>query len=480
MTSISRNLVASTLIGALVLILGQLLVLYFVERGELMAKSDEGLEQQAESLATLFRLNGQEIEFGFDELLIPETARHTGVTYYQAWGEDGEVITRSPSLGMMDLPSRFGQDGRPELWNLRLPDESRGRAVGQEFAVHQVSASAEQDGHPTSERVILVVARETDSIRSTLWRFILTDSLVALCGGVVFAIYLVWVIRSLLRPMTKFGEYVEGLEADKLAEPLPALSLPKELTPIAASFARMQQRLDESFQRERRTASSMAHELRTPVSELLTMSDVALLHADEPELALEYLGEVREVALHMRDLISTMLSVARLQLSPGDLKPCAIQCAKTTLEAWRAYEEKAVRKRIRMTASLDQELVVSADEPVLRSILSNLLANAVEYTSDEGELEISLSREGEQAVLRVKNTCAGLEAGDMARLTEFFWRHDGARSVGDGHVGLGLAVSKELASVSGMELELSLEESTFIATLRIELDSSAIGEKAKR
>ena len=217
----------------------------------------------------------------------------------------------------------------------------------------------------------------------------------------------------------------------------------------------------------------MAHELRTPVAELLTMSDVAMMHADEPEVAQQYLREVRDVALQMRDLISTMLSVARLQLVPEDLKPVPLALDVAFREMWRAFEEKAAQKELELDHRVEPDVRVLADEGVLKSILSNLVSNAVEYAPVGSVLSVSLARDAENGVVRLGNRCQDLRIEDLDRMTEFFWRRDGARSSTDEHVGLGLAVTHELARVSGMELRLAIDGETFVATLEVPLCASA-------
>ena len=188
-----------------------------------------------------------------------------------------------------------------------------------------------------------------------------------------------WIVtRWGLSPLRQVTDMVAGISAERLADRLPATGLPTELKPLATAFNAMLARLDDSFRRLSEFSSDIAHELRTPISNLMTQTQVALSSARNKDEYKEVLYSSLEEYERMAQMVGDMLYLA--QADNGLLKPGLekVDLATETrdlfdyFEAWA--EERAVALALTGSAS------VPGDRLMLRRALSNLMSNAIRHT----------------------------------------------------------------------------------------------------
>jgi two-component system OmpR family sensor kinase len=198
----------------------------------------------------------------------------------------------------------------------------------------------------------------------------------------------------------------------------------------------------ESEERLRRFLADASHELRTPLASIRGYAEVFRLGAaTEPGDLERAMARMEAEAMRMGVLVENLLLLARLdelpetRLVPVDLRELAEHVAQDT----RAV---APQREVRLRAN--GAVTVLADPEQMRQVLANLTRNAVMHTPPQAAIEISVRREGDRAVLEVRDHGAGLppEAGD--RVFDRFWRADGGRSRGRGGSGLGLAIVKAI------------------------------------
>jgi signal transduction histidine kinase len=146
------------------------------------------------------------------------------------------------------------------------------------------------------------------------------------------------------------------------------------------------------------------------------------------------------------------------------ISPSAIQLPPLVSESWRPFDDRATARGLRVTQHSSAGLEVMTDPVLLRSILSNLFANAVEYTPPHGSIEIQVDAGAASYVVRVINDCSNLHADDVPMLFNRFWRHDSARSGGE-HNGLGLSLARAFAQDLGGDLVARLDEDRLTMTL---------------
>lgn len=259
-----------------------------------------------------------------------------------------------------------------------------------------------------------------------------------------------------LFPLRQVTYMVAGISAERLADRLPATGLPAELKPLATAFNAMLARLDDSFRRLSEFSSDIAHELRTPISNLMTQTQVALSSVRNKDEYKEVLYSSLEEYERMAQMVGDMLYLAQTDnrlLKPGlekvDLAH-EIQDLFDYFEAWA--EEHAVS--LIQTGSA----TVSGDRLMLRRALSNLISNAIRHTPPGQTVRVSLGRNGDTVTVAVENPGTEIPAEHLSRLFDRFYRVDPSRQrKGDG-AGLGLAIVKSIVDAHGGSITVTSDD----------------------
>lgn len=256
-----------------------------------------------------------------------------------------------------------------------------------------------------------------------------------------------WAARSGLRPLRRMSEVATGVSASSLTTRLPEQGMPRELADLAQSFNAMLERLDDAFQRLSAFSADIAHELRTPLSNLLTQTQVILTR---PRSLEEYrdtlLGNLEEMQW-MAQLVNDMLLLAKAD--HGLLQPRreVLELEREVAALIEFFTPLAEDVGVRLHGS--GEARVMGDRSMLRRALSNLLDNALRFTPEGGEVTITLERRAGQATLTVSNTGKGIDPARAPRLFDRFYRADPARHEGSEHAGLGLAITRSIIEAHG-------------------------------
>jgi two-component system heavy metal sensor histidine kinase CusS len=257
-----------------------------------------------------------------------------------------------------------------------------------------------------------------------------------------------WIVtRRSLAPLRRVTELAAGISAEHLASRLPVAGLPPELHALAMTFNAMLTRLDDSFRRLSEFSSDIAHELRTPVSNLMTQTQVALSGARSNEEYREVLYSNLEEYERMAQMIGDMLYLA--QADNGLLKPsqATVDLAAETRGLFEYFEAWAEENGVALV--LEGVATVPGDRLMLRRALSNLVSNAIRHTPRGLVVHVSMELRGGVAMLSVENPGPEIAAEHLPRLFDRFYRIDPSRQrKGDG-AGLGLAIVKSIVDAHG-------------------------------
>jgi len=448
---LTRRLLGTTL-GLLGLGLAALLAVacYAVVR-----QFDVALRTKALAISTVTVVTADTVRVDFTDRFLHGFDDERPRDFFQVWLPDGTTLARSESLGLAELPHRVGPYDQPRYFLCTLPNGRPGRALGFKFKPKQgrgITRSVELD---------LVVATDRKDLDETLLQL---AGLAAGCGVLLLGTT-GWVVPRILRrglqPLDRLGEQAARIDAGSLAARFPVDDLPDELQPIGGRLNDLLARLEQAFERERRFSADVAHELRTPIAELRSLAECALKWPESRDGATD--TEVLAIARHMEALATNMLALARGEHGQLDVQTELLAVAPLVKEVWHTYAPRADARRLKVGLVLTPANAV-ADPVMFRSILANLFDNAVDYTPEGGELNINLESDGSGVVLRVTNTADDLDAADVARLFDPFWRKEAARSGGQ-HVGLGLSLARTFATAMGWTLSATLDDQSRLVFL---------------
>jgi two-component system phosphate regulon sensor histidine kinase PhoR len=227
--------------------------------------------------------------------------------------------------------------------------------------------------------------------------------------------------------------------------------------------------------------SNVSHELKTPLTSIQAYADSLLEGAiDDPGINRSFLQRIVEQSDRLKALILDLISLARTESPQEALNVVPVDLQEVLQECLPAHEALANAKQVTLELTLfENDLVVLADREGLRTILDNLIRNAVNYTPSGGRVQIRIGRNEEEGMLEVEDTGIGIPREHQPRVFERFYRVDTARSREVGGTGLGLAIVKHLAERFGGMVELESEQgqgSLFRIRLRLAQSQTGAGE----
>jgi two-component system OmpR family sensor kinase len=255
------------------------------------------------------------------------------------------------------------------------------------------------------------------------------------------------------------------ISAGDLSQRINTSETESELGQLAAVLNSTFARLESAFAQQKQFASDAAHELRTPVSVILTQTQGALIRERDPGEYKQTVEACQRAALRMKKLISALLELARLDAGQEQMKRLRFDFAKTVADSVELVRPLADARGIKISTELPP-LEIEGDAERLGHVVTNLLTNAIQYNHDGGEVKAGLKTENGMAVLAVSDTGQGMPAEDLPRVFERFYRADKSRS--SGNAGLGLAISKAIVAAHGGSIDVASEEnagSTFTVRL---------------
>ncbi|WP_448107002.1 heavy metal sensor histidine kinase [Pseudomonas azerbaijanoccidentalis] len=263
-----------------------------------------------------------------------------------------------------------------------------------------------------------------------------------------------WAARSGLRPLRRISAVASGVSAQSLNARLPEENMPPELAEMAHHFNAMLERLDDSFQRLSAFSADIAHELRTPLSNLLTHTQVTLTRPRALEDYREALHSNLEELQWMAQLVNDMLYLAKADhgLLMPQCKPLELADeVDFLLEFFAPLAEDA-----QIGLSREGSGLIKGDRNMLRRAFSNLLDNALRFTPPDGLIRVVIIDSADSSILRFENTGDRIPDTLLPRLFDRFYRADPARRKGDSeHAGLGLAITRSIVHAHGGEISCS-------------------------
>ena len=266
----------------------------------------------------------------------------------------------------------------------------------------------------------------------------------AIAACVALTALLGWIAaRRGLAPVREMADVAQRISAHRLGERLPPESVPTELAHLAIAFNDMLGRLEGSFQRLSDFSSDLAHELRTPISNLMTQTQVAISKARSAEQYREVLYSNLEEYERLARMIADMLFLAKAD--HGLIVPNSeiVDLAAEARELFGFYEAFAEEQGVSL--ALAGSGTVRGDRLMLRRALSNLLSNAIRHTPRGASVNVRIDRgTSAETQLSVENPGDEIEPDHLPRLFDRFYRVDPSRQKASEGAGLGLAITKSI------------------------------------
>lgn len=444
--SLQRRLMWRLALAIGLLLGGLFIVLDTLVDRAMYAQLDQFLEARAQAFAG--QIAGHDPEQLRKLLPAYDLAGHA--EFFALFDADGRLLLASVNSAQraLSLPAGIGS---PHFYDTRLPDGHRGRAL----------AVRVQQDQARSWRLVLATERESwDRTERRLHGVLL--------GGIVLAIALavllcLWLLRQTFSGMRAEGERLSKLQAGEDAV-LATGHLPRELRPYAVAVRDALQRLMGAAERERRFSRDIAHEMRTPLAEIRASAEHALDDGDVPALRTG-LQAVLATNARMERGVQALLALARFESGQVTPAPDPLDLASLMRQQVRGLAQAEGFDAGRcFVLDLPLAVWVHSDIGMLERILTNLLHNAHEYGSAEAPVQVWIETQDGTHTLCIRNEAPGVEAGDVARFGERYWRGQG-EDADAGHAGLGLALANAMVEALGLRLGFTLENGAIMARL---------------
>ncbi len=358
------------------------------------------------------------------QTVLEQTARLSGRRIIVR-GPNGQIVGDSH----LRLTSRRGL---PSPESGRIPVLVAGREVGS----FSVSSDTPPEGIPDPAVASLVSTVN----QSLLWTGV---------SAVAMGILLVSVLsRRLLAPVTSLAEAARHLGQGDLSRRAPTEGA-GELRQLAEAFNSMAANLEDAERQRRNLVADVAHELRTPVSNIqgyLEALKDGLLQPDQ-----ETIETIHGQVIHLGHLVEDLRLLAQAEAGALQLHRMPGRMPDVLRVCVDAVRPRAEAKGIAVSLESDETMpLVEMDSTRISQVVNNLLENAIIHTPEGGSVTVSAGASGNGMVrVAVADTGPGIQSEDLLRVFDRFFRADASRSRATGGVGLGLTIAKELVEVHG-------------------------------
>lgn len=366
-------------------------------------------------------------------------------------------LVRTPAVGTAVPMHLKSDDGRPYL---RMAAPAALGMAGAPPAIVQVGLDTKHHD------------RFISGFDTALWFIVV---LAAIMNGLLGRM----AVRRGLVPLGLIKQEALAITANRLDQRLDLESIPVELDELVQSLNTMLARLEESFQRLSDFSSDLAHELRTPVSNLLMQTQVTLSKPRTAEQYREVLYSNAEEFTRLSRMISDMLFLAKAD--HGLVAPFkdVVDLADEVLDLFSYFEPLAEGRPVAL--ELQGGGRVSGDRMLIRRAISNVLSNAIRHATPGGRVRVSIAcgPAASDLVIGIENSGAPIAAQHIPRLFDRFYRADASRTGSGEGVGLGLAITKSIMVLHGGTITVRTGESGPLFELRLPAFRS-LGEEQRR
>jgi len=283
------------------------------------------------------------------------------------------------------------------------------------------------------------------SFRGELWR---TLAVYAIAATLLIGLLAWWAAHAGLAPLRAMRSRAAVVSGSQIDERMPIEAVPVEMADLARELNRMLDRLQADFKRLSEFSSDLAHELRTPIGNLLTQTQVALSSKRDPDTYREILASNAEEFQRLARMIADMLFLAKTERGGALPSRERFPVAQEVHALFEFYEAVADAKSVSLQLAGDAH--IDGDRLMVRRALSNLLSNALRHAEPRSTVRIEIDATTTSTSVSVQNRGVDVDPRLLPRLFDRFFRADPARTrpESDG-AGLGLSITRAIVEAHG-------------------------------
>ena len=298
----------------------------------------------------------------------------------------------------------------------------------------------------------LIVVGERSGVREEVTEYIGGGLLVPLILLLPLVLWMLWhIVGVALRPLQSVTDQVREQNLARL-KPIDVTGVPREISPLVDALNHMITDLEAAYLRERRFVSDAAHELRNPLASLLINVDNAIEESRDAE-AVDSLSSMKLSIMRLSHLVSQLLALSHLEKGDVGVTFESVDLTQLCSSAIDSVRAAADAKSISIELiATDTNCEMKGTRPLLESMVSNLIDNAIRYCAPGSQVQLQCRREANALLLSVDDSGAGLDVEQREKATGRFYRAGDTNLSG---AGLGLSIVKTIAQNHAGILELS-------------------------
>ncbi|MGA1870619.1 MAG: sensor histidine kinase [bacterium] len=410
-------------------------ILYYSVRLFLIQDIDESLEIKAAEIAAI--LPEESIKGVSDDLQKLFNAFNKQKEYICIVDAQGKIIFKSldiPRTLCALLHHNFSHALQKINFSTFKTQRSFFRAINYPFIKHEQTRFIVQVATPATTLFIILNKLQYISWITMIIIVVLTVLLMSLFT------------TDILAPLMFLRNFADHISQKDLTKRIPQIKGGKEIQSMVKAFNLMMERLDKSFTSMSDFTSYIAHELKTPLAIMRGELELALMQNKFNKAQQDIIGSFLEEIERMNTIIRDLHYLARIDYLPDLLALEKIDFKKYLTEIYEQSKVLASEKEIEVVIdSLDDEIMINADETHLRRLFFNIINNAIKYTKPKGKIAISAKKDQSKAYINISDTGIGIAQENLPRIFDKSFQVDKSRKAGDTGSGLGLTIALAIA-----------------------------------
>jgi two-component system, OmpR family, sensor kinase len=383
-------------------------------------------------------------------------AGQTNSFYFVMWECEGTLLARSTNTpATVTMPARPWAAAPPSAEELKEDKEpSKGQSAPEKFYRLRTRGVLREAFVFAPFGDCLLVGRSMGPDLAAMRRLALWLGaagagvlIVGLAGGW-------WLASRAIRPVEDISSTALKIAGGDLSQRIDAADTESELGRLAAVLNSTFARLEAAFAHQSRFTSDASHELRTPVSVILSQVQTVLSKERTGADYREALEACQRAALRMKRLTESLLELARLDAGQQPMKHEPFDLARVARECVELVRPLAAERGLELQCEL-LPTSCQGDSERIGQVATNLLTNAIHFNRENGQVRISTLEENGSVILSVSDTGPGIPPEDLPHIFERFYRVDKSRSRIQGRTGLGLAITKAIVDAHSGTVEVS-------------------------
>lgn len=421
---------------------------------------DKSMFEKIGFLETLVNEDVNGVEFEFAGEFMPEFEGTANPEYFQLW-YNGEVFERSDTLRLHTQSSLLFKSLPLDTFHLEdveLPDGRSGRIAYIHF-MPQIDTSDRaayfhQAGDVQRKTMTLAYAVSTEELKHSLWLIDGSFVLALIIVPLVIRFTVRNTVTYALQPLNEINAQISSLNLSNDNLILHFDNPVLELQPVVTGLNRFMAENSRLYEQQKRLTSDIAHELKTPVTELTTLSEIALRFPGDEEFERAFKPEVLAIAQRMKSIITSILTMHKYSYQQLDCTETLN--VKTLLEQSINTLEPG---RIRLLWDEGMKFTLCSNQFALESVFNNLLINALQHSRPLSTVLCSIERLDADTMQIVFSNmpASSISEQDLAYLFDPLWQKDPARTSTE-NFGLGLSIVSVLLKAINGRIKVSLVE----------------------